>query len=78
MSIRRQCELYLSPPFNLHVSVRACLLRDIATTCRIRYVEGSVKAAIEDEKVKPAMQKITVLQIEEEKVKPAMQKTIVL
>ena len=45
MSLSRQCQPFLSPPFSFHVSVRACLLRDIATTCRVRYVEGSVNAA---------------------------------
>ena len=43
----RQCEPFLLPPVSFHVSVHACLLRDIATTCRVRYVEGSVNAALE-------------------------------
>ena len=47
MSLSQQCEPFLSPPFSFHVSIRACLLLDIATTCRVRYVERSVNAALD-------------------------------
>ena len=45
MSLLRQCEPVLSPPFNFHVSVRVCLLRDISYDMSRTICRGSVNTA---------------------------------